>query len=170
MDGPTETIEQHTDPTRRDMPRRGVLCGLAVLGLGLPAGVSLAGCSTTTEPANTGNGGDTGAQPTASGGADGGGDSNTLIALDEVPDGGGKVIEGGETPILVVRDGDTVKAFNASCTHQGTTVNPPEDGTITCPNHGSQFNASDGSVEQGPAQNALEEVGVSVQDGQVVKS
>jgi cytochrome b6-f complex iron-sulfur subunit len=167
MDGTTETIEQRPDGTPQHMPRRGVLCGLAVLGLGLPAGVTLAGCSTTVEP--TANGND-GGQTAAPSGNTGGDAPEALIALDEVPDGGGKVIEGGDTPILVVRDGDTIKAFNASCTHQGTTVNPPEDGTITCPNHGSQFSASDGSVENGPAQRPLEEISVTVKDGQVVQS
>ena len=58
-------------------------------------------------------------------------------------------------PILVVRTGPT--AFNAlsvQCTHEGCPVNPPLNGVITCPCHGSQYNL-DGTVRHGPAQFAL---------------
>ncbi|MEU5696237.1 Rieske (2Fe-2S) protein [Actinosynnema sp. NPDC020468] len=90
------------------------------------------------------------------------------MALADVPDGGGVIVDYKGAPVVVVRTGDTVKAFNASCTHQGTTVAPPVNGVMTCPNHGSQFSATDGSVKNPPATKALKSVPVTVNGGQVV--
>ena len=58
-------------------------------------------------------------------------------------------------PILVIRTGpDHFNALSVQCTHEGCPVNPPVNGVITCPCHGSQYNL-DGSVRHGPAQFAL---------------
>jgi Rieske Fe-S protein len=54
-------------------------------------------------------------------------------------------------PILVVRTGrDAFTALSTQCTHEGCPVNPPVNGIITCPCHGSQY-ALDGTVRRGPA-------------------
>ena len=81
-------------------------------------------------------------------------DLNTETALQSV---GGAVkkrissVNSGRT-IVVVRVSDSAFiALAAQCTHQGTEVNLPSGNIIVCPNHGSQFNASTGSVVQGPA-------------------
>ena len=42
------------------------------------------------------------------------------------------------------------KAFTAICTHQGCTVNAVADNVISCPCHGSQYDAS-GRIRKGPA-------------------
>jgi Rieske Fe-S protein len=53
--------------------------------------------------------------------------------------------------ILVVRTAhDTFTALSTQCTHEGCPVNPPANGIITCPCHGSQY-ALDGTVRRGPA-------------------
>jgi Rieske Fe-S protein len=86
-----------------------------------------------------------------------------------VPDGGGLILDnpsGGK--ILVVRTGTEVKAYNAACTHMGTTVDAPADGIATCPNHGSEFSTTDGSVKKGPATAALATIAVKVEGDQVV--
>ena len=58
-------------------------------------------------------------------------------------------------PILVIRTGpNRYNALSVQCTHEGCPVNPPVNGVITCPCHGSQYNL-DGSVRHGPAQFAL---------------
>jgi Rieske Fe-S protein len=58
-------------------------------------------------------------------------------------------------PILVVKTGaKTFSALSVQCTHEGCPVNPPVNGVITCPCHGSQYNL-DGTVRHGPAQYAL---------------
>jgi Rieske Fe-S protein len=53
-------------------------------------------------------------------------------------------------PILVVRTArDTFAALSTRCAHEGCPVNPPVNGVITCPCHGSQY-ALDGKVLRGP--------------------
>ena len=59
------------------------------------------------------------------------------------------------------------RRFDASCPHQGTTVDPPQNGVITCPNHFSQFDGATGALRKGPAASGLTEVPVRVVDGSV---
>jgi len=143
-----------------------MLCGLAV-AMVVPGG--LAACSTTT--ANPSSGGTTtGGGSTATGGSSSTGSAGAagLAALADVPDGGGLIVESGGKPLVLTRTGDVVKAFGAACPHAGTTVSPPKGGIITCPNHGSQFGATDGSLKKGPATKGLTEVPVKVTGDQVV--
>jgi Rieske Fe-S protein len=105
------------------------------------------------------------------GGSSGGASGTKLAALSDVPTGSGLVVNqpGGGGKLLLVRSSETdVKAFNAACTHQGTTVDPPKNGTITCPNHGSQFDGSTGALKKGPANRGLNAVSVKVSGTDVV--
>jgi Rieske Fe-S protein len=61
-----------------------------------------------------------------------------------------------------------VKAFSATCPHQGVTVAVPQNGTITCPGHGSQFTAATGAVTRGPSTTGLTAVTVKVNGAAVV--
>lgn len=134
--------------------RRTVLCGLAAA---LAAPAALAACSSGGEfqPGT----------PTTTPAAPGGGSG---VPLAQVPVGGGTILTVGERPILVVQPtAGTVKAFDASCPHQGTTVDPPQGGVITCPNHFSQFDAATGALRKGPADTGLAEVPARVVDGVV---
>jgi cytochrome b6-f complex iron-sulfur subunit len=144
--------------------RRQVLCGLAAALLG-PAAMAVA-CGGSS---GGGSGGTAGGGGAGAGTAGGGTAGAALARLSDVPVGGGIVVA---TPtgmaVLVQPAAGTVKAFNASCTHQGTIVGAPRGGVITCPNHGSQFNAADGSVERGPAAAALAPIDVRVQGTDVV--
>lgn len=149
-------------PTTSPRSRRDVLCGLLVAIVA--PGAVVAACSSGSDSSNTSSGGTT--NDTGSGST--GSSSSGLTALASVPDGGGLVVDnpdGGK--ILIVRTGTEVKAYNAACTHMGTTVNPPENGVSTCPNHGSQFSTSDGSVKKGPATSPLATIGVKVDGDQV---
>ena len=88
--------------------------------------------------------------------------------LAQVPVGGGTIVTKGEQTILLVQPtAGTVKGFDASCPHQGTTVDPPQNGVITCPNHFSQFDGATGALRKGPAATGLTEVPVRVVDGSV---
>ncbi|HWO66280.1 MAG TPA: Rieske (2Fe-2S) protein [Umezawaea sp.] len=142
-----------------------MLCGLAV-AMVVPGG--LAACSTTTTNPSTGSGPTTGGSNTGTGGSTGSAGAAGLAALADVPDGGGLIVESGGKPLVITRTGDVVKAFGAACPHAGTTVSPPKSGVITCPNHGSQFGATDGSLKKGPATKGLTEVPVKVAGDQVV--
>lgn len=149
------------------LSRRSALCGLLV-ALAVPGG--LAACSGGGE-STTNTGTPTGTADTPTGGTGTGtAAAAPIAALADVPDGGGLVAGNPATskPLVLVRTGDTVKAYDATCPHQGVAVAPPENGTITCPAHGSQFSAADGSLAKGPATKGLTEVPVKVQDGQVV--
>ncbi|MEW2040680.1 Rieske (2Fe-2S) protein, partial [Streptomyces sp. NPDC005534] len=47
--------------------------------------------------------------------------------------------------------------------HQGCAVKGIANGVITCPCHGSQFSATDGSVKKGPATSALAAATITVE-------
>lgn len=160
-----------------DPSRRQVLCGLAVA---LLAPGALAACgdgdntgstATTTGGPGTGSPG-TGSPGTGSPGGTGtpGGASNALANLSDVPVGGGTLVDGpdGRKVLLVQPSAGTVKGYDPRCTHQGFQVDPPEGGTITCPNHGSQFDAASGQVKEGPAESPLNEVQVKVEGSSIV--
>lgn len=147
-------------PTAGARSRRDVLCGLMV-ALVAP-GALVAACSDNESSGggtpNDGGGGNGNAAP-----------GQGLTALADIPDGGGLIVDspdGGK--IVVVRTGTKVRAYNASCTHMGTIIGAPQDGVSTCPNHGSQFAMSDGSVKKGPATQPLAAVNVKVDTDQVV--
>jgi cytochrome b6-f complex iron-sulfur subunit len=133
-----------------------MLCGLAV-ALVAP-GALVAACGSD----DAGGGGTGGGQSTGTGGGGGGG-----TPLADIPDGGGLIVDSPDGKALLVRNGNEVKAYNASCTHQGTPVNPPKDGLAECPNHGSQFQVSDGAPVKGPATSPLAELTVKVEGDQV---
>ncbi|WP_246019151.1 Rieske (2Fe-2S) protein [Saccharothrix australiensis] len=139
-----------------------------LVALAVPGGLAACGTAPTTSTPPAGTTGTTGggATPTSSGGRAGEG----VVSLSEVPDGGGVVVEADGRQLVVTRTGDTVKAFDASCPHAGTAVGAPSGGTITCPNHGSQFNAADGAVKKGPATRGLTAVPVAVEGDRVVLS
>jgi cytochrome b6-f complex iron-sulfur subunit len=153
------------------LPRRQVLCG--IMAVGLLGTTALTACSedsakTSTPASGTNNGGaNNGGTP--SGGANNGGANNpptigALAKVSDVPVGGGTIVQGadGKPIVLVQPSAGEIKAYDASCTHQGTTVGTPENGVMTCPNHGSKFKAADGSVVNGPAGSPLRSVAVTV--------
>jgi cytochrome b6-f complex iron-sulfur subunit len=158
-----------TDPTPTPS-RRGMLCGLVVALLA--PGALVAACSSDSTSGGGGGSTPTGGGTTGGGssGSSGSSGSTALAALADVPQGGGLVVNnpsGGK--ILLTRpSGDEIKAYNASCTHQGTIVDPPKDGKVTCPNHGSQFDPATGQATRGPAVKALSSVGVKVDGADIV--
>lgn len=150
-------VEPTTKPEARS--RREVLCGLMV-ALVAP-GALVAACSDTTTPTPSGTGAGTTGGATPSG---------PLAALADVPEGSGLVLEStAKGPLLLVRPTpDAVKAFNASCPHQGTTVDPPVGGTITCPNHGSTFDGATGALKGGPATRGLTEIAIKIEGDKIL--
>lgn len=163
------TIE-NTPETHGGLTRRRALCGL-VVAFAAPA--ALAACSSASEaPPATPTGGSGAGTTGATGGAAG---STTTAApaaggtpVAQVPVGGGLVVDGPNGPVVLTQpQAGVIKAFDAACPHQGTTVDPPEGGTITCPNHGSEFDATSGALKKGPAESGLTPVATTVVNGQV---
>lgn len=94
------------------------------------------------------------------------GETDALAATGDVPVGGGMIVAG--VVVTQPAEGD-FRAFSSTCTHQGCTVSDVSDGIISCPCHGSRYSAEDGSVEQGPATEALPEVGITVEGDQIIR-
>ena len=150
-----------TQPTRSldDIcaSRRELLRGLVALGgVALAPGIITA-CSS----------GDRGSDDQTQGeGGSGGGSINAA----DVAVGSAVVVEVGGESVVVAQpaEGEYV-AFSATCTHQGTTVEAGGGLELTCPNHGSRFDAADGAaVLNGPATSPLRSVDVALEGDQLV--
>jgi cytochrome b6-f complex iron-sulfur subunit len=130
--------------------RRQVLCGLA---LGLVAPVVLTACEQTRV------GGPGSAKP-----------GTVLAAVRDVPVGGGALVNAGTDGLILLTapKAGEIRAFNPTCPHAGAKVGPPHGNVITCPAHGSQFDATTGALERGPAPHGLGTVPIRVTAGQVV--
>ena len=66
-------------------------------------------------------------------------DQTITLALDEIPDGGAKILEVREgLKVAIFRDGDRCAAINNRCPHAGGSLGEGEfDGTeVQCPLHG----------------------------------
>lgn len=77
----------------------------------------------------------------------------SVAAVTDLEDGVLKRVEGKAGPIVLLKDGDTILAASATCTHVGGPLDEGErDGTcVQCPWHGSVFDLRDGHVVHGPA-------------------
>ncbi|MET0401301.1 MAG: FAD-dependent oxidoreductase, partial [Cystobacter sp.] len=92
-----------------------------------------------------------------------------VARLAELEEGRGRRVELGAEKILLVREGDTVRAYQASCPHAG---GPLEEGVIRagriiCPWHKGNFRVSDGALCEPPALDSLARYPVQVEGGVV---
>ena len=145
------------------LTRRSLLTGSVVAVVGAIAGFAVArgsGAASTTSPTAAANG--YGPGP----GSGGGTTPAVLVPLGQVTADG--VIADGV--VLTRTSSGGVHGVSATCTHQGCRVNPPVHGVVSCPCHGSRFDAATGKVLNGPATAPLPEVPVSVQGTDVVRS
>jgi Rieske Fe-S protein len=163
----TETGDSTMSPLPAPAQSRRAL----LVGAGVTCAAMLTGC--TTYDAN--NGGGTAPAPSSASGtaapASGGGTAAAVAALAttaEVPEGGGKIIDGKNIVITQPQAG-SFKAFSAVCTHQGCIVSTVADGTIDCPCHGSKFSIKDGSVVNGPATRPLPPIAINVKGTSIVQ-
>ena len=134
--------------------RRALLRGLAAAGGAVLLPGVLVACSS----------------PDDGGGADASSTSPSgSIPSSEIPVGQAKVVDVGGTPVVVAQPtAGAFVALSSACTHQGFTVTAGDGMTITCPNHGSQFDASDGAVLRGPATLPLPKFPVKVDGANLV--
>ena len=140
--------------------RRSVLNGSLVVAAGAVVGYLVTRSSSAVDATAA-----SGANGYGPGPAGGGGGDAPLAEVADLPDGGGEVF--GDQHVVLVRDGDQVHGLSATCTHQGCTVSGVADGRITCPCHGSVFDAATGDVVTGPATTPLPAVPVEVRGGAV---
>lgn len=135
-----------TEP--RPMTRRTLMCAVLV---GLAAPGALVACTSVNKPKISSAPG------------------TAVAKLVDVPVGGGVVVDGPTGPLLLVQEkAGTVDGYDARCPHAGTTVNPPANGVIECPAHGSEFDPRNGDLERGPAKTGLKPIKVTVSGSRVV--
>ena len=80
-----------------------------------------------------------------------------VYKLSEINDGEMKEVNSGQTPVLIVRQGDECFALGARCTHYGAPLvdGALVDGRIICPWHHACFNAANGDLIEPPALDSL---------------
>ncbi|MEU6244795.1 Rieske (2Fe-2S) protein [Streptomyces sp. NPDC047024] len=134
-------------PAQPSASRRTVLRGAAVAPV---AGLGLAACAAP--------GGSPAPTPTA---------PVDLGAESEVAKGGAKLFR--DHNVVVSRGADgALKAYSTICTHAGCAINKLQGTTLTCPCHGSEFDAATGKVLAAPATVPLNELPVKVAAGRIV--
>jgi nitrite reductase/ring-hydroxylating ferredoxin subunit/uncharacterized membrane protein len=76
----------------------------------------------------------------------------TKLDLTDIPEGTPTAAKAGAQNLVVVREGQTVYALNATCAHAGGPLADGKyvDGCIECPWHYSRYRMSDGKRTQGP--------------------
>lgn len=85
---------------------------------------------------------------------------------DELPVGSSKTVPFGRYPAIVIHTEEGLRAYSAVCTHFSCIVKWEEDDqVIACPCHDGYFNAEDGSVISGPPPTPLEELSLTIKDG-----
>ncbi|MET7850977.1 Rieske (2Fe-2S) protein [Streptomyces avermitilis] len=135
-------------PGRPSASRRTVLRGAALTPV---AGLGLAACSSGAD-------GSSPATPTA---------PVELGAESEIPKGAAKLYR--DANVVVSRAGDgSLKAYSTICTHAGCAINKLAGTTLTCPCHGSEFDATNGKVLRAPATEPLHELSVEARNGKIV--
>jgi Rieske Fe-S protein len=132
-----------TDP---DLTRRRALTGALVGGLSLPVLAACGGSSSTPAAQQAAPSGGSGASSPASGG----GGAAALVAVADVPVGGGVILKD-QNIVVTQPTKDTFEGFIATCTHAGCQVATVSGGTINCLCHGSQFAITDGVNVTGPS-------------------
>jgi Rieske Fe-S protein len=140
----------------RDIDRRAVIRGAGAVGVGVVGVATLVACGGTGDTAGTAS--------SAAGSAAG-----EVIKAADIPVGGGKVFDAAKVVVTQPKAGE-FKAFSAICTHKGCTVAGVANGTITCPCHGSTYDAATGQVTGGPAPAPLPGKTVTVKGGSLTIS
>ena len=132
---------------------KNTLTGIGTVAFGSFMLVNQSGCSSPTEPNNS---------------------DETITVHLSVSENSALLVVGGALAlgsnvidskgILLYRQSDTnVLAFSRNCTHNSCTIDSFQNGTSTCPCHGSQFNTS-GNVVVGPAVNPLTQYSAAIAD------
>jgi thiosulfate dehydrogenase [quinone] large subunit len=113
----------------------------------------------TPKPSESATSGGGGSSPAAGNVIDGGKGLGSGQALN---------FSAGGTAAVLLKDGNTYRAFERACTHQGTNVDwESGNGSFYCNNHGARFSAT-GEAIVGPARTPLRPIEVSVAaDGSV---
>jgi nitrite reductase/ring-hydroxylating ferredoxin subunit/uncharacterized membrane protein len=96
-------------------------------------------------------------------------DWTDVAALKDLSDGKPKRVKANGTPVLLLRQGNRIRAIGATCPHLGGPLHKGAiDGdTVTCPWHGSVFCLDDGALVHGPAMMPVAAYEVRIEEGRV---
>ncbi|MGA4842670.1 Rieske (2Fe-2S) protein [Streptomyces sp. G45] len=90
-----------------------------------------------------------------------------LGPADEVKVGESKLYTDHDVVVSRITD-DQYAAYSTICTHARCPINRLEGSKLTCPCHGSQFDATNGKVLHEPAVAPLKKLRVKVENGTIV--
>ena len=95
-----------------------------------------------------------------------------LCRLDDIAPGTAQRFPLGGTHIAVVRIDDDVYAIGDTCSHQKISLSegdiPPENKSLECWKHGSEFSLETGEAVTLPATKAVPTYDVRVEDGEII--
>ncbi len=96
-------------------------------------------------------------------------DWTTAADATQLPEGRPVRVVVGDTPVLLLRDGELIFAIHDRCSHRGCSLSEGklEGEEIVCGCHGSRFDRRTGAVRGGPATSPQPSFQVRVQDGVV---
>ncbi|HEY0318769.1 MAG TPA: Rieske 2Fe-2S domain-containing protein [Solirubrobacterales bacterium] len=91
------------------------------------------------------------------------------ISESELPEGRPTCVVADRVPVLLVRQGERIRALANRCNHRGGPLHEGRLGenTITCPWHGSIFDLETGSVKHGPAASPQPLYEARLRDGRI---
>ncbi|GAA2095614.1 hypothetical protein GCM10009759_24110 [Kitasatospora saccharophila] len=142
------------DAVRRRALLDGGIAAVALGGAGLLSGSLTASFGRDETPAAASGTGATSPVPQA----------GPSVPAAQVPVGGSATVKdpaSGDAVYIVQPAAGQYAGLSSVCTHSGCAVNPPKDGKLYCPCHGSTFDAATGAVITGPAVKPLPAYGVS---------
>lgn len=149
--------------------RRRALAGSAAVAVGVPL-LAACGSDDTASDSSPSDSSSGSSEPSDSGSSSSdGATAEALATTADVPVGGCFVVAAAKVVVTQPTEGD-FKAFSATCTHQGCSVESSTDGEIPCPCHGSTFSIEDGSVIKGPATSGLAEVQIAVDGDSITRA
>jgi Rieske Fe-S protein len=157
-----------TNPSRRSLLRAAGVGG-AVIAVGAAAAACSSNGPTTSNPPPATNAATSSAPTSAAAtGASGGGNGTALWTTAQIPLKGGMINGSADGGIVVTQPSSgEYKAFTSVCTHMQCTVGSVSNNVITCPCHGSEYSAEDGSVINGPAPKPLAAKNITVSGGNI---
>jgi nitrite reductase/ring-hydroxylating ferredoxin subunit len=87
----------------------------------------------------------------------------------QLPDGRPTRVVVGDTPVLLLKDGENIYAIHDRCSHRGCSLSEGsvEGDEIVCACHGSRFDRRDGALRHGPATAPQPAFQVRVEGGRV---
>ncbi|HEY4388503.1 MAG TPA: Rieske 2Fe-2S domain-containing protein [Ktedonobacteraceae bacterium] len=96
-------------------------------------------------------------------------DFSAVIDAIDLPDQRLTRVDANGIPVVLWKDGEKIYALAATCSHAGGPLDEGtcQDGSVTCPWHGSTFRLRDGAVVNGPAVYAQPTFEVRMRNGKI---